>query len=172
MDPRDQHVADPDTVAYCDWSVGPVLGDGISASSGRLEIPTRLCRRFIENLTKRPTQWPEHTLKQFGAECSIDRAHLGAWIDIRLIATRADAVARLAYYPFIVLFVLLLARLNYFDNLKMTMALFVIYAVFFVYTLYSTLALHHTAISARDTLVSRLEDELIRVKRRGGATRG
>lgn len=68
--------------------IAPVMFIGLIALIFFVADATRLCRRFIRNLTQAPTQWPQPVLAQFETEYCIDRDHIGECIDMGLIANR------------------------------------------------------------------------------------
>jgi hypothetical protein len=71
----------------------------------------RLCQWFIQNPCEAPTAYPPATLDHFSRlHGHVDRRYLDEWIDLKLIADLTAHVGRLVYYPFIVFFLLLLAR--------------------------------------------------------------
>jgi len=76
-----------------------------------------LCRWFIQCLSEAPTNYPLATTDHFSRlRGAVDRRYLDEWIDLQLIADLTERVSRLVYCPFIVFFLLLLARNEWWDR--------------------------------------------------------
>jgi len=76
-----------------------------------------LCRWFIQCLSEAPTEYPLATTNYFSRlRGDVDRRYLDEWIDLQLIADLTEHVGRLVYCPFIVFFLLLLARNEWWDR--------------------------------------------------------
>jgi hypothetical protein len=77
----------------------------------------RLCQWFIRNVSKTPTDYPLATTAHFSSlRGHMDGRYLDEWIDLQLIADLTAHVGRLIYYPFIVFFLLLMARNEWWDR--------------------------------------------------------
>jgi hypothetical protein len=83
---------------------------------------------------------------------------------MRAIGHVADAMTRMIYYPFIVLFVLIIARQSLFDNFDWPIALVVIFAISFGVLLTSTFLTRRSADYARHSATMWLGDTVARLK--------
>jgi hypothetical protein len=116
---------------------------------------------FLIQLEKKETCWPDATFKRF--EYSIipsrplNEADLADYWDILLISKRTEAVGRLIYYPFIILSLLILARLSYFDNWTWSPVVVVALSMHFSLALYAAWRLPKAARAYRDKVLERLK---------------
>lgn len=124
---------------------------------------SRLCTKFISLLASLKVQWAgpllDTTKKDLGIE---DSRYLVEWLDIQVIASRGNVVNKLIYYPFIVLLLLILARLSYFDSWNVPLGLGVSYLLIAGYALYSAIILQRATKRAKQTALDSLNDKLIR----------
>ena len=125
-----------------------------------------LCRKFIENLSTKPTQWPEDLLHDQAKARNMAPGHLDEWLDIQLIAKRTKVVGNFIYYPFIVLFLMIAARSSYFDHFDWPLSLVLIFGINSAFAFYCAVALRQATEKARHNELQRLEEKL--VKARGG----
>lgn len=121
---------------------------------------TRTFRRFID-LAGKMTQWPEASVQRFCSKHTgqVDEA-LKEWMLIRLIAIRSDALGKLIFYPFVIWFILFVARVNYFDNWHLPIGLSIIITLGAVYVWSSAFVLRRSAERARGTAVQRLNRQM------------
>lgn len=122
----------------------------------------RLCRWLIERLTEAPTRYPEATRSHFrrmrgGLEQS---AILDEWLDLQLIAELTERVGRMIYYPFIVFFLMLLARNNWWDQWPWSLPLIVIFAINLSIAVGSAVILQRSALRAREIGLKCLNEKL------------
>jgi hypothetical protein len=133
---------------------------------------TRLCRWLIERLSEAPTRYPEATREHFqqlrGGLRNPDI--LNEWLDLQLIAELTERIGRLIYYPFIVFFVLLLARNNWWDRWPWSVPLLVIFALNLAFAAGSGIILQRSARRARDLGLASLEEKLNRLRGAGART--
>jgi hypothetical protein len=94
------------------------------------------CRRFIRKLAEfavtRPwdLKWPAGTLGRVGSRELKGVDDVGPWIALTLIAEHADAIARLVIYPLVVLALLVVARLSWFDTVTLPPSVVIAYLIF------------------------------------------
>ncbi len=116
----------------------------------------RLFRAFIRRMTEGSTGWPAVLLvKQAmirSPKCVSD------WLDIRLIAKRTAVVSRLIYYPFIVLSLMIVARLRVFDNWDFPPPLLLIWGLSAGWAILSAILLSRAAEDARRAAIQSLRD--------------
>ena len=86
------------------------------------------------------------------------------FIDIELIGNRTAAVAEYLYYPFVVLSVLALSMTQLFDDWVFSWNRAGLYAYYAAVIGFLWLALHTSAIRARDTAASELKESWIRMQ--------
>jgi hypothetical protein len=122
---------------------------------------TRLCRRFIRLLSGTAIGWDAQTRAKFRAQVHSSVNPRTEWITIELVAERASAVARLIAYPFIVLFLMLVSRLSYFDSWDFPLGIAVVYLLLAVYAIYSALILRQAAEQARRRALDALDEKLL-----------
>ncbi len=81
---------------------------------------TRLCRRWVECIVMKKIQWSDGTLTKIASErgrgTDIGKENPDEWLGIELIAERTTVIGNFIYFPFIIMFLLGIARHNYFDN--------------------------------------------------------
>jgi hypothetical protein len=82
-------------------------------------------------------------------------------LDVRLIADRTDVVGEFIYFPLVVLFFLLLARISYFADWDWKPGVIVVYALGTVYAICSALVLRMSAENARCRALSTLKKQLL-----------
>jgi hypothetical protein len=116
---------------------------------------------FIKQLEEKESYWPRATFRKFRYPYPTNNetnheSELADFWDILLIAKRTEAVGGLIYYPFLILSLLIVARLNYFDNWVWTPALVVGLCLHFCLALYAAWRLPNVARGYRDTVLERL----------------
>ena len=107
-------------------------------------------------------QWPVGTLEKISAERNMSKQTLEEWLSIELIAERTTVIGNFIYFPFIIMFLLGMARHRYFDNWDFPTALIIIFSVNAALVISSSMALRHSAEIAKREVVKRLEGRLIR----------
>jgi len=116
---------------------------------------------FLIQLEKKETCWPDATFKRFEYSVlpnrPVNEADLADYWDILLISKRTEAVGRLIYYPFIILSLLILARLSYFDNWTWSPVVVVALSMHFSLALYAAWRLPKAARAYRDKVLERLK---------------
>jgi hypothetical protein len=134
----------------------------------------RLVVRATRLLSKRtPTEWPDPTLAVFRAQLgwpapppgqAPDDLGLDRWIDIQFIARLTRVTGRLIYFPFIVLFLMIIARLAWFDDWDLPLGLVVVFAVSLFYAIICAAVMRDWAETARREAIAYLTPVLIRLK--------
>jgi len=134
---------------------------------------TRLCKRFVKDLTEKPTHWPgsihtqhlsyEH-LGPFNIDGSKDNQEhnpIDNWRDIQFIAKRTEPISQLIVYPFVVLFIMVLSRYSYTDNWDWPLSLLIVIGVAVFCVLFYAVSLRHTGELARRRVIRRLKTKLL-----------
>jgi hypothetical protein len=115
---------------------------------------------FILQLTKNETFWPDSTFNRFGYTIvrvrPANESSLADYWSILFIGKLTDAVEKLIYYPFIILSLLLVARLSYFGNWTFTPALVLTLCLHFSLALYAGWQLPKKAREYQDQVLGRL----------------
>jgi hypothetical protein len=121
---------------------------------------TRLCARLITNLTEGKTLWFKQTLDAFERVRGLPHAYLDEVIDVAFIAERTKVVSRLIYYPFVVLFVLIIARNHFFDRWNWPLGLIILFGLNSAYALFCALHLRRAADVAKRRSLGSLRAKL------------
>ena len=116
---------------------------------------------FLNQLKKEESYWPDRTFEKFNYPIKPNRplneSDLADYWDILLIAKRTEAVGGLIYYPFIILSLLIVARLSYFDNWTWPPVLIVTLSLHFALAFYAAWRLPKVAREYRDKVLGRLK---------------
>jgi antibiotic biosynthesis monooxygenase (ABM) superfamily enzyme len=116
---------------------------------------------FLLQLGKRETCWPDATFRRFEYSITSSRplneSDLADYWDILLISKRTEAVGRLIYYPFVILSLLIVARLRCFDNWTWSPVVIVVLSMHFSLALYAAWRLPKVARVYRDKVLERLK---------------
>ncbi len=121
---------------------------------------TRLCRRFIKHLVDETIEWPKEFLKNEAKKRGVHPSLAREWLSIDLIAKRTDAIGHLIYFPFIVLFLMFVARHPYFDRWDLPVGLIILLTLNVAYAFGNALALRRSAEQAKQTALSQLRTKL------------
>jgi hypothetical protein len=143
---------------------------------------TRLCRRYIKFVSCAQVRCyaPAETAK--GGSATIEGRNAGPdqqskgpnsenlseimeyktqWCRIGLIAKRTRNVIGMILYPFLVMFLIVLARLSYFDNWNLPLGLALVYLVIAAYAAHCAIALRRAAEQARERAINKLNYALL-----------
>jgi hypothetical protein len=116
---------------------------------------------FLKQLASRSSYWPDATFEKYGYAFKPNRPDsendLADFWDILLIAKRTEAVGNQIYYPFIILSLLIVARLGYFDNWIWPPVLIVALCIHFAVALFAAWRLPSGARKYRDRVLARLK---------------
>jgi len=130
---------------------------------------TLICRQFIANASDNRPRWRDATGEQDAGEswqaekreirkeAELAKCELNM---VQLIARRTDAVGKLIFYPFIVLFLMFLARFNYFDNWQTPLGLAAVFCLSAAYAWSCAVFLRRAAENARMDALRRLNKNL------------
>jgi hypothetical protein len=122
---------------------------------------TLLHKGFLEQLQRAVTYWPDETFRGFGYADNRNgkkyEIELAYFWDIMFIARRTVAVGELIYYPFLILFLLIVSRMPYFDNWVWLPAVVVALVVNFSVALYVAWQIPKTACAYRDKVLMELK---------------
>ncbi|MDX1439415.1 MAG: hypothetical protein R3284_05885, partial [Rubricoccaceae bacterium] len=102
-------------------------------------VPCFLALTFlVADVTKRSSElctllgesrnrWPPATLERLGHDEGTDPGYLSEWIDVRFVARLTEQVSYFIYYPFVVLFLIVISRLDLFDSWDTSWSLGIIF---------------------------------------------
>ncbi|ULA68353.1 MAG: conserved membrane protein of unknown function [Nitrospira sp.] len=121
---------------------------------------TRLCGRLIEIMIEGKIQWPDKLLAKEAIKRDVDEAYLDELLGIELIAKRTDVISFMLYYPFIILFLMGVARHTYFDRWDFPVGLMVIFGLNAAYALGNAIYLRRSAEEAKREAVKGLRAKL------------
>ncbi len=126
-----------------------------------------LCASFIARLVAKPTEWPTHILEKFRKERNMDPSLLEEWLDIRFIAERTDSIGKMMYYPFLILFLMVVSRHTAFDNWDFPLGLIIILSLSAMFALWAAFVLRRAGEKARRKAVRSLRNKLFQLKGEG-----
>lgn len=124
---------------------------------------TRLCRRLIKIMSSAQIKWSGEILVKESETRDVGESLIPEWLGIELIAKRTNVISFMLYYPFIILFLMGVARHTYFDRWDFPVALMIIFGLNAAYALGNAVYLRRSAEKARQMAVKRLKvkmDEL------------
>jgi len=90
---------------------------------------TMLFARFIAGLSRVESGWPPADMMEPVSELGMPADRLKGWLKIRLVGEHTKVIAKLVYYPFIILALMIAARNRYFDNWDFPVALIVVWSL-------------------------------------------
>jgi hypothetical protein len=116
---------------------------------------------FLAQFAKGESYWPTGTFEKFDYRINVGRPpnerDLADYWDILLIARRTEAVGNIAYYPFVILSLLIVARLTLFDDWTWTRPLVIAIGLHFSLAFYAAWRLPSMAKEYRDKVLQRLK---------------
>jgi hypothetical protein len=122
---------------------------------------TRLQAEFVRRCREAPTEWPPGTYRKYSYFLShVGADNLARYLDIRFIAMRTDAVNTLIYYPFIIIFLFVLGKIDYFNDFPRPMAQTILEALYLLLALYCAYRLPTIANEYREETVKKLNRSL------------
>lgn len=114
--------------------------------------------------------WAASTLAFYQARFGLSGGHLDAWILMDFITRRTTVVAKLIYFPFIVISLMVLSRSTFFDNWTMPTGLIIVLGSSVLIVSGCAALLRNSAEDARRKVLKLLNDDLIRLKGDEGRT--
>jgi hypothetical protein len=117
---------------------------------------------FLIQLAKKESRWPDATFQKFHYPFGPDRprsneSDLADYWDILLISKRTEAVGSVIYYPFVILSLLIVARLRCLYNWAWSPVLIVALLMHFSIALYAAWRLPKCARVYRDKVLERMK---------------
>lgn len=121
---------------------------------------TRLCRRLITIMIGSTIEWPRRLLAQEAAKWEVDQVYVREWLGIQFIAKRTAVISAMIYYPFVMVFLMAVARHSYFDRWDFPAGLVVIFALNALYAFGNGVLLRRSAEEAKREAVRQLRRRL------------
>lgn len=118
---------------------------------------TRLTSHFITELTSCNIHWPPETISAY-KKYGIPIHAVKNKILMDFIHHQANAINNFIYYPFFILFLLILSRNYFFDNWQISPLLLFIFIFTALITLGSAIRLRKASQAARDFILTTLEN--------------
>ena len=121
----------------------------------------QLNSNFIRMFAREVTKWGRAVTARSHRSPPLSAEELSAYHEIFFVAQRTQVVARLVWYPLIVLTLMIVARSSFFDHWTWPFSLILIYALNATWALGSAILLRRAAEQLRDVAISNLQ--LLRV---------
>lgn len=122
-----------------------------------------ICNRCIRRLVSEPPNWGNTIPQRFGLTPEIrgSKEVLKQWTAIQLIAKRTEAVGPLVYWPFLLLFLMIVGRNPVLERWSVSESLIVIVLVSVALIVYAALSLRWTTEAIRNAAIQELSRESI-----------
>jgi hypothetical protein len=117
----------------------------------------QLNRNFIRIFTRGISSWPREAFERGGRLPPLSEEQLSPYHNILFVAKRTEIVARLVWYPWIVLTLMVLARISLFDNWTWPPMLLLIFGLNASWALGSAILLRRAAEKLRAAALDSLE---------------
>jgi hypothetical protein len=125
---------------------------------------TRLARRFVHLLMQARVGWPrellDDTRHRFGLPPVVAAEHLR----LSVIQKHVQAIDPLIFYPFAVMFVIILSRSRVFDDWTFPLSLMIVIGVSTLFALSSAFLLRRAARQAKQTTLENLRSLMMMAK--------
>ncbi len=122
---------------------------------------TSLCRRLIKHLIEESIQWPDGLLEFEAKKRGVKKCHVHEWLIIDLIAQRTAVIGHLIYYPFIIVFLMAVARHSDFDRWDLPVSLAILITLNIAYAFGNAIGLRRSAEKARTIALATLKTKLL-----------
>jgi len=120
---------------------------------------THLSNHFIWLLREnKMVIWPEKILQDYCYDYGLSRNEARYKLHMDLVSQLTGAVNTFIYYPFIILFLLILSRSHYFDNWHYTPLLFILIGFTVIIALVSAIRLRKGALDTRIYILEKLDE--------------
>jgi hypothetical protein len=117
---------------------------------------------FIRVFTRGLTKWEPKVSLRSGRVPPLTDADLSRYHDVFFVAKRTEEVARLVWYPLVILAILVVGRSSLFDNWTWPSALIVVFALNGIWAVGSAVFLRRVAEQLRDVATENLQLERLR----------
>lgn len=120
---------------------------------------TFLSSQFIKLLKENEIIWPDEIVNNYCHKYGLCKNAATQKLLMDFVEKLAGAVNSFIYYPFIILFLMILSRSHYFDNWHYTPLLFLMISFTALIVLLTAIRLRRTAIDARDHVLEKLDHD-------------
>ncbi len=127
---------------------------------------------LIRGLVTIERDWPKAKKKQFPEVSRVSPEVLNEWIYIRMIVDLTKSVNRFVYYPFIIILLLGVSRLRYFDKWHLPTGLLLVMLLGLALSLYCAITLRRTAEQTRQKVLDKLWMAQLEAKTSEGDDKG
>ncbi len=112
---------------------------------------------LITKLVSYDVIWDDEIIEKYKNKYGLPEKEIKNKILMDFIYQQANAINNFIYYPFFILFLMILSRSSYFDNWQITPILLFVFILTALITLSSAYRLRNATGKARDTIVKKLE---------------
>ncbi len=116
----------------------------------------QLNSNFIRLFAREVTRWGHEVTEQCRRSPPLSEEELSDYNEIFFVAQRTEVVARLIWYPLIVLTLMIVARFSFFDNWSWPPSLLIVFSINAAWALGSAVYLHRAAEQLRAAAVGNL----------------
>jgi hypothetical protein len=131
----------------------------------------QLNSNFIRMFAREVTKWKDAVVQGSYRSPPLHEEELSAYNEIFFVAQRTEVVARLIWYPLIVLTLIIVARSSFFDNWSWSPGLLAIYGINAAWALGSAILLRRAAEQLRDAALTNLQMSRVKARYAGEAIR-
>jgi hypothetical protein len=117
---------------------------------------SQLTTQMLSQLAGRATKWPRRVLRDFAKDKLVALGHLFGWLDVHFAAVKTTSTRNFISMPFILIFLLILSRLPYFENWTWPPLLIAVFAINFGLTLLCWAMVRGSAATLRKEAAARL----------------
>jgi hypothetical protein len=121
----------------------------------------RLCRRLINNLSAKPSQWNKIARDWAICKNEVARECVNDWLDIQLIARLTETIQLLIWGPMVCIVLLVLARSPVIDDWDMPWGLGMVFIAMLLYAISAEVFLQRGANEAREKSIDQLTRKII-----------
>lgn len=146
-----------ETAFWFNFAVVLLSGIGMMILSFYVVDAIQLNSNFIRMFAREVTKWGRGVAERCHRVPPLSEKELSAYNEIFFIAQRTEVVARLVWYPLIVLTLMLVARLSFFDNWTWPFSLILISGLNAVWALGSAMLLRRAAEQLREAAINNLQ---------------
>jgi len=125
---------------------------------------TRQVVWLIRRLPVKDTDWPQATKKREPEAFRMSQKGLNEWINIHMIVDLTETVNRFVYYPVIILLLLGVSRLRYFDDWHLPVGLLLVMLLGLALSLYCAITLRRASEQSRQKTLDALWVGLLEAK--------
>ena len=121
----------------------------------------RLCKRLIENLSDKPSQWNKIARDWAIRENEVARECVHEWLDIQLVSRLTETMQLLIWGPLVCIVLLILARSPAIDDWDMPWGLGMVFIAMLLYAISAEIFLDRGAKQAREKAIDQLTRKII-----------